>query len=147
MEISLRGSSVAGEHERASPSLVKLLRQCDTICQPQLRTQVTDHAHDVVFEAAEVEAPVSPIGKSMFFALKLGKQAIQGHTTGCENPEVAMHREDELVFRHGGCNSHGDCFLTQPAEPLADFSLPQLRHHFLLNHARKHELFIKPELL
>ena len=52
----------------------------------------------------------------------------------CENAEVAVHGEDELVFGHRGSNAHGN--VTHPAEPF-DFALPQLRHHLFFNHSGK----------
>ena len=58
-----------------------------------------------------------------------------------------MHREDELVLGHGGRDAHRDGLLAHAAEPLADFALTQLGHHFLLNHAGQQQLAVERDLL
>ncbi len=47
--------------------------QADAVCNGQLRAQMGNHAHHMVFDAAKMEGSVSALGKSQLFALKLCK--------------------------------------------------------------------------
>jgi hypothetical protein len=101
---------------------------------------MADHAHDVMLPASEVKTAVPSLGEASIFALKLGKQAGEGNAPGGENPEVPVHGKNEFVAGHGGRYTDRNGFLPHAAEPLADFPLAKLGHHFLLNHSGEQQL-------
>ena len=49
MKIAFRGAAVSGEHERGFLRLVQFVCQCDAVGDAQLRSEVRNHPHNVVF--------------------------------------------------------------------------------------------------
>ena len=60
-----------------------------------------------------------------------------------ENAQVSVHGQDEFIGMQRRRCPYRDGFLPHATEPLRNFALPQLAHHFLLNHAREHELRVE----
>ena len=108
---------------------------------------MADHADNLVLGASKVKAAVPALGEPMVLALELRKETVEGNVARGEDAQVAVHREDELVLGHGGCDAHRDGLLAHAAEPLADFALTQLGHHFLLNHAGQQQLAVQRNLI
>ena len=147
MKVAFRGTAVPGEHEGASSVAVDLFRERHTVRQSELGPQVADHAHNLVLGASKVKAAVPALGEPMVLALELREETVERDVARGEDAQVAVHREDELVLGHGGCDAHRDGLLAHAAEPLADFALTQLGHHFLLNHAWQQQLAVQRDLI
>jgi len=50
-----------------------------------------NHATDFMLLGSEVKASVSALCESVFLALKLSEQSVQGDPSGCEDAKVPMH--------------------------------------------------------
>ena len=116
------------------------MRQGNAIGNAQLRSEVGNHTDDSVFFGTKVKRPVASFCEPMRLALELSKQAIEAYASRCENAQVSVHGQNELIGVESGCNTHANRFLSHAAEPFGDFSLAQLAHHFLFNHPRKEQL-------
>jgi hypothetical protein len=75
--------------------------------------------------------------------LPLGKQPIQGYLPTREDTEISMHWKDVFIRLQCLRNSHGNRFLSDPAEPFTDFILPEQNEHFFFNHPRRQDLFVQ----
>jgi len=70
-----------------------------------------NHAYDLVLLAAEVEAPIAPLGEASRLTLPLGEEPLQRHLPGGKNTEVAVHREHVFVRRQRGGAADADRLL------------------------------------
>ena len=87
-----------------------------------------------------MEGAVASLGEAVGLSLKLREKAIERDAARGENAQVSVHGQDEFIGIQCRRCPYRDGFLPHAAEPLRNFALPQLAHHFLLNHAREHEL-------
>ncbi len=143
VEVALAGGPVAGEGRRHPAVAPKLRGQGHPAGHRQHGPEVADHPHDALLEVTEVEGPVAPLGEAALPAQELAEEAGKVEIPSGEDPEVAVHREDEVAGPQGGDDPGGDGLLADPGEPLGQAPLPQEQEHLLLDHPREEDRAIQ----
>src|ERR1043165_9753078 len=143
MEVAFAGGAVAAEGEANLILFAELVGQCYAVGNRELRAEVTDHAADVIFIGAEVEAALAAFRVAFLAALPLHEELVERHLAGSEHTEVAVHGHDVLVAVEGEGRAHGDGFLTDAGKPLGKAALAQEHEQFLLDHPGTEELSVE----
>src|SRR6187549_2884512 len=83
---------------------------------------------------SEVKRPVPTLCVTHHRSLPLRKQSVKRHVAGCENTQVAVHRQNVLIFFQCFGDTYRNGLLTNTTKPFADLILSQQNEHLLLNH-------------
>src|SRR4051812_40645962 len=102
-----------------------------------------DHTHDMMVIGAKVKGTVATFGISTHRSLPLRKQPVERKISGSKHSQVSMHRKYIFVGLKGLRKANGYSFLSNAAKPFADFILAQQDQHFLFNHSRFKQPFVK----
>jgi hypothetical protein len=106
-----------------------------------------NHSADMMLFAAKMKTSFPSVAISRFISLPLIEQLMQRHVAFSENTKISVQRHDPFVLLQCKRGANGNSFLADAAEPFADFSLAQEQQHFLLDHSRKQNAFVKTDQL
>src|SRR3974390_2474054 len=72
---------------------------------------------------------------------------MQGHVARSEYAQVSVQGHDALIFLHGQGGPHGNGFLSNPAKPFADPSMPEQDKHFFFGKSGQQQAFVNMDQL
>ena len=135
MEITFTRAAIPRKHAGNDVVAVQVTRERDAVGDREHGPEVGNHADHAVLGRTEVEAAVAALGEALTAALPLRKQLAEFHAAVGEDAEVAVQRQDVVLFLQGHGGAYRNGLLADAREPFADLALAQEDEHLVLDHA------------
>ena len=139
VEIPLARGPLADERARDEVLSLELRGEAEARRDGKHSGEVRDHPHDAVLHRAEVEGAVTAVREAALLPHELAEQPVERDAPRRPDPEVAVHREDDVVRVERPRTAHGDGLLPIAGEPLREAVLADQPEHLPLDGAGKLE--------